>query len=353
MLNPNIPLAGQRQPDNSNQLMNWLAMAQQGKASQWAQSPDNPKNRLANFELQDAENRAFFQEGAMLAGGLAQALGAEGTDASPAGVKNAKRMLLDAQTKYKDNPKMLEAINRNIGMMEAGEYDAIRGGYNKMLTQGQQMGYFPKPSSPVVEVNTGTPKPPYDIPAGYMLKNPEDPSEGVTPIPGGNKDSMTPEQAGKAQQIRIAQATLPRIEKLLFDEDGSPNRWHINTRGMPFSDGRLMASLYEQGIQAITRSETGAAMPDTELDNTRKRFEPSPLDNAETVNAKWQLFNDFINGTVSFIDPSGRFDDARFDEALKTRLETAMPEGLDASITQADWDNMTPEERALFNGTNP
>lgn len=178
-----------------------------------------------------------------------------------------------------------------------------------------------QPKQPLVQVNTGSEAPPYKIPAGFMLKDTNDPSKGVTPIPGGPKDAVTGETAGKAQMMRTAQKQLETVKSLAFDNDGSPNWANISNAfvNTPKTEGRKLRTAMEYGIQAITRIETGAAMPPAEVTNTRKRFQPSPGDTDEVVKMKLDMFEDFIGGTLKLLDPAGRFDEERFNQELEQR----------------------------------
>lgn len=176
---------------------------------------------------------------------------------------------------------------------------------------------------PGVSISTGSS---YNIPQGYMLKDPNNPSLGVTPIPGGNKDAATPEAAGKIQMQRSAQKQLNTVKSLMFNKDGTSNSKNIvNSQkilgfsGTPGTTGRTMRTAMEQGIQAITRLETGAAMPASEVDNTRERFMPTPFDTEEAKKLKFDMFSDFINGSLKLVDPSGRFDEERFQTELAKR----------------------------------
>lgn len=171
-------------------------------------------------------------------------------------------------------------------------------------------GFRPRPRSPATQVNVNTGEGGFKVPNGYMLKDPNDPSQGVTPIPGGPQDEMSVGDAGKAQMLRSAQSVLPQIDERLFNKDGSINRYNIAnaTAGTPLTEGRELDRFYEVGIQAITRLETGAAMPPSDIQNTRARFQPSPLDSDTTIKAKRALYGDFLSGALDLIDPSNRLD---------------------------------------------
>lgn len=163
---------------------------------------------------------------------------------------------------------------------------------------------------------------PFKIPNGFMLKDADDPSKGVTPIPGSNPDKSVAGDAGKIQMLRVAQEAYKNVEKLVFDEDGSLNQTNLAAAlvNFPKSDGRTINQKMEVGIQAITRLETGAAMPPEEVKNTRKRFQPTIGDSDKQAKEKLELFKLFINGSLKLIDPSGRFDDERFQEELNKRV---------------------------------
>jgi len=79
--------------------------------------------------------------------------------------------------------------------------------------------------------------------------------------------------------------------------------------------------------------ETGAAMPAEEVKNTRTRFQPVPGDTKETVKIKMDMFADFIGGTLKLIDPSGRFDEQRFQIELDARTGNSGPSQEDIEFT--------------------
>lgn len=162
----------------------------------------------------------------------------------------------------------------------------------------------------------------FKIPPGFMLLDKNDPTKGVTPIPGGPKDSLSGETAAKTQMLRTARKAAVDIEGLIFEEDGSLNRGNLfNAQfNTPFTEGRKLRNKMEFGIQAITRLETGAAMPAEEVENTRTRFMPTIGDTVEIANLKINMFDEFTRGTLKLLDPSGRFDSERFNEELQRRI---------------------------------
>jgi len=184
-----------------------------------------------------------------------------------------------------------------------------------------------------VDINKGLG---YKIPIGFMLLDTNDPTKGVTPIPGGPKDTVTGDNAGKVQMLRVAQKAFKGVRKLVFDFNKKGeitglqnfNLFAANLgipftdiRGVPFTDGDKLRAKMEFGIQGITRIETGAAMPASELDNTRIRFMPQVTDTVEIAKIKLDMYEDFINGTIKLFDPSGRFSAQRFDTEFTFRVE--------------------------------
>jgi hypothetical protein len=189
-----------------------------------------------------------------------------------------------------------------------------------------------------INVNIGG-EPAFKVPSGFMLKDATNPALGVTPIPGGPKDKESGESAGKIQMLRTAEAALEGASNLVFNEDGSPNWKNIAMAGsnVPKTEGRELRNQMEFGIQAITRLETGAAMPESEVNNTRERFQPSVFDSPETIKLKMEMFNDFITGTIKLFDPAGRLDDDRFiEELIKRKGESAAPNVNDLVNKYAD-----------------
>ena len=189
-----------------------------------------------------------------------------------------------------------------------------------------------------INVNIGG-EPAFKVPTGFMLKDATNPALGVTPIPGGPKDKESGESAGKIQMLRTAETALEGASNLVFNEDGSPNWKNIAMAGsnVPKTEGRELRNQMEFGIQAITRLETGAAMPESEVNNTRERFQPSVFDSPETIKLKMEMFNDFITGTIKLFDPAGRLDDDRFiEELIKRKGESAAPNVNDLVNKYAD-----------------
>ena len=178
--------------------------------------------------------------------------------------------------------------------------------------------------APVQEMLEGAPK-------GYMWVDPADKNKGIQRIPGKKKEEKreSAETVGKIMMMETAKALIPTIEQLLFNKDGTINRKNLamsdiplvpGSSPMPGTKGAQLAQAMEVGIQAITRIETGAAMPASEVDNTRNRFQPNVWDSDEIVFQKVLSYKFFINGYLDVIE-RGRDGISHFD---KNKLDTHM-----------------------------
>jgi len=150
------------------------------------------------------------------------------------------------------------------------------------------------------------------------------------------KRDVSADSASKLAMLDTAKQGMATIEPILF-KDGKINRdviksaWGIGVAepiaGMVSPEAGELFAGFEYGIQAITRAETGAAMPTTEIDNTRKRFMPKPWDSDAVVHQKWNAYNLFINNASKYIDPkaakSGNWNSAINFTALMSDAKQA------------------------------
>lgn len=211
-----------------------------------------------------------------------------------------------------------------------------------------------------VNVNTGKSLP-FKLPNGFMLLDENNPSAGVKPIPGSKNDSLSAEAASKTQMLKTGLKGLKKVKGLVYNVDPKTGERSLNTKNIgaaafniPFTDGRKLRNGFDFGIQAVTRAETGAAMPPSELENTRDRFMPKVGDTVELVDTKIEMFEDFMNGAIDLIDPTGSLDDNgqpvpsidedAFDAELESRTAVP-PNGEDAAVFTG---NKTPEGYKIF-----
>lgn len=208
--------------------------------------------------------------------------------------------------------------------MDTNKYEMIPGGTETRLKTVQGTDPTGMPVTQLVNpalfeqgtqrITTGKSPVPYKLSPGFMLKDPSDPAKGVIPIPGGPKARFPGETASKKAMLRGAMRFLPTIDKTLFS-GGNVIRGKINRSALAESaaerilpgallpEGQQLNNAYEYGIQAITRTETGAAMPAEEVKNTRIRFQPSFTDSDRVIRQKRLAYELFLNDATKYMDP--------------------------------------------------
>jgi len=152
------------------------------------------------------------------------------------------------------------------------------------------------------------------------------PPIGSTPrqvgaLGGRVKDKLSAEAAGKTAMLRTAKELFPVIQSKMFDSSGKPDMSVIRdafaitldptpgdfvSKYFTSDESHEIANAFEVGIQGITRTETGAAMPPEEVRNTRKRFLPGPMDGDAEILQKWNAYQFFINSASAMIDQNNR-----------------------------------------------
>lgn len=154
----------------------------------------------------------------------------------------------------------------------------------------------------------------FKVPAGFMT-DPNDPGR-VVPIPGGPQAQRAGETAGKEAMLDVARRFTPVIKNTLFSNGdvatGAIDRKALlqmdaNNFGIPGAlvpEGAEAGNAYELGIQGITRTETGAAMPKEEVDNTRRRFQPNSFDSDKAIRNKYLAYEHFLNNAGDYLDPN-------------------------------------------------
>jgi hypothetical protein len=192
----------------------------------------------------------------------------------------------------------------------------------------------------------------FKVPTGFMLKNPNDPTEGVVPIPGGPKDTLSPEQAAKVQLIETALESSENFQKYIVNPDGSVNRKNVYNMftNTPFTEGREAKVYLLDAIEAKLRAESGAAVPETEVTRAGKRFKPHPFDSDSTIKIKTELLSAFLEGAFNKSQRDGRFD----VEGTLSAVEKAAAEKFDqigsAMIDTAKipgFNDLSPEDQKI------
>jgi len=125
------------------------------------------------------------------------------------------------------------------------------------------------------------------------------------------EEGLSPEQAAKAAMV---QKGIKDIDKALslFEEKGEGIGFFeaLSTRGpvfgvgfqgVPFTTGRRARSLILGATNAQLRAESGAAVPESEVERAAVRFFPSPLDTKEARKEKLLSLREQLKGTLDLI----------------------------------------------------
>ena len=197
--------------------------------------------------------------------------------------------------------------NGNVFKYTLDEQGRVVPGSVQNLTE--DFGIKGKAAGTTVNVGTGTS---FKVPTGFMLANPEDPSQGVVAIPGGSKDRQTPEAAAKTQLLESGLVAFDEAAFFIFEggdiDNGDVQELNIinmqdfsvagiGPKGVPLTEGRQARQLILDAVEAKLRAESGAAVPDTEVQRAAQRFFPSPFDSDEAVRSKMRRMRAFLVGT--------------------------------------------------------
>lgn len=156
---------------------------------------------------------------------------------------------------------------------------------------------------------------------GRFIKPPVSTTPNQLREMGGRiRETVGADAAGRYAMLDTASKAFNDIEQAIFRSDGTIDKQLIKDSFLMSKDptpGKIaskwwtqnpqaaeVAQGFEMGIQAITRLETGAAMPESEIENTRSRFLPGPADSDELVQRKWNAYKYFIQNAKYMINPS-------------------------------------------------
>lgn len=149
----------------------------------------------------------------------------------------------------------------------------------------------------------------------------DNPELKAVKIPG--TETYAKDTAGALAMTDVAISGLGNIQDIMFsggdpltgemNSDAIMGAWQISKAGplaavpgLAANDpmaGELARS-FETGIQAITRTETGAAMPPGEVENTRTRFQPKPWESDVVQRQKFIAYKLFLNNVQRYMDPN-------------------------------------------------
>lgn len=159
-----------------------------------------------------------------------------------------------------------------------------------------------------------------DLPPGTTWKD-------LKTLKAVRRNEQTPDTAGRLSMLQAAISTFPMLDSYILRPDNTVNRrvmdgaFYIGsdpTKAKIFATGGLkffgnynkdelaqvkqVAQAMEMGFQGITRTETGAAMPPEEVDNTKARFQPTPTDGDVVIRQKYLAMKYFIENAANMMD---------------------------------------------------
>jgi len=223
---------------------------------------------------------------------------------------------MSAPEKHGQDLLISDKLQSEIGQNNASAYSSYQSANNagrtSAMKNAEAMGLVPgtpeynefiRGNSSGVTVNTTVGgAPPYKIPTGMMLVDPNDPGLGVKPIPGSGTATAT--EGAKTALVVGAKKQIPQIRAMLFDENGDYQISPVLTMqagklmgfdGMPWTEGRNLNRLMKDVVEAKLRAESGAAVPEDEVVRISERFMPSAADTGVQVRDKMDKLESFMD----------------------------------------------------------
>ena len=122
----------------------------------------------------------------------------------------------------------------------------------------------------------------YKVPSGYRLKDPNNPSLGVDPIPGGPAEEMPGELSARIGMAKSFIAKAPALRQKLANGDVT-GWWDQAIAEAGFGERGQVYQDLQSGTDALMRLMTGAGMNEAEAKQYASRYLPTSRDTAETA----------------------------------------------------------------------
>lgn len=151
------------------------------------------------------------------------------------------------------------------------------------------------------------PEKPREAPSGYRYNA----AGNVEFIPGGPADPLAPQASGTGEEGKNVGFYIRAIgANRLYENQGVGPRDILDkefaerfpdvANSFVSGDSRQVADAAESAfVESILRSDSGAAVPDSEVQNGRARFFPQPGDREAVIRAKKQLREQAIAGVIA------------------------------------------------------
>ena len=265
------------------------------------------------------DNAALIQAltGAGHGGADALRLAAAAQGLRPQEPEPAKPTPLQSNVSFLVQSGAAQSVNEALGMLGKGKRRApgVVGEYNAaleadLIPEGYTLKQFvtDKRAQTTVTTNVGGPAT-FKVPSNYMLKDPNDPSKGVMPIPGGpatefseaqNRAVVAAQQGARAIGIlgQPGEGGEPIFNELASAVEAVKG-------GLPWIGNFLVSGDFQRAknamdtaVSAFLRLETGAAAPNFERIDALKRLAPVPGDKPEQIAQKWEGLQRYSNIAV-------------------------------------------------------
>lgn len=191
---------------------------------------------------------------------------------------------------YDDNPQQADAIAHNYLIRAASSAQMA---LKQMDIQGK--------------VAAGMAGATGKAPPGYRWVD-NDPSSGVLEaIPGGPGAKLTPQNAASKANLEAALPGWENAKKILIKPNGEIDRTAVWTgtgavgTSLPFSKGREAYQAATRVLFAKLRLESGAAVPDSEIERYVEIYMPGKLDSDTAIKNKLANIDGFLKGADSNI----------------------------------------------------
>lgn len=207
--------------------------------------------------------------------------------------------------------------------------------YIRTLPPGEQPtgpGYdaFLKNKKSGINIDMGNKQVPLDkLPFLYDKNTGETAPPGIKYEDLGNyeyRPKKSREEAATAAMFKVAMSTIKPIRSMIYNTDQGKGidrkslfglsvleagknsvipGAELATKWFASPKAKELQNQFEQGISAILRSETGAAIANQEFANAARRFMPSYNDPDEVIDAKLQAYETFIKTASELLTPFG------------------------------------------------
>lgn len=126
------------------------------------------------------------------------------------------------------------------------------------------------------------------------------------------KEGKSPGDAAKISMVKKGIKDVDKAAEILMDKEGNFKENVVGSmvsvglpftdtkliNGIPFTEGRRARSLILNAVNAQLRAESGAAVPEQEVERAAQRFIPNLFDNEETKKTKLNSLRELLSGTI-------------------------------------------------------